>query len=91
MVHRTARGAWLNLEWVRRDRNVEADELTNEDFGRFKKERRIAVTWDVNDYPVIKKLAAAGAELFAEVQGRRLGPARRRKKKKAKKRKPLYF
>ena len=37
------RAAELNLEWVPRDQNEEADALTNEEFGAFDPVRRVDV------------------------------------------------
>ena len=41
----STRSLWLNLDWVPREDNQEADDLTNEKFERFELANRVQVVW----------------------------------------------
>ena len=60
------RGAWLNLQWTRRDKNQEADDLTNMDYSKFDGARRICGEWRTADYDVMARLLPAGTMLYEE-------------------------
>ena len=68
------RGAWLDLQWVRRNHNEEADELTNEAFGRFDARRRVPFVYREEDFTVMHRMSQAAADLFMDVQARRRHP-----------------
>ena len=61
------RGLWLDLRWRRRDDNIEADALTNEDFSSFDPSRRCACSWDLAVFPVLQKFLARGCALYAQL------------------------
>jgi hypothetical protein len=46
----------VQLEWRPRESNVEADDLTNLEFGRFDLKRRIDVSWSDLKFPMIEML-----------------------------------
>jgi hypothetical protein len=50
------KGLWLNLAWRRRDANVEADSLTNEDFSLFDPALRVPVKLEDFDFSVMSRL-----------------------------------
>ena len=71
-------GTMATLHWVRRDDNQLADDLSNEEFGKFELERRIRVTKENCKWKVLDELLKESKELFDEVQ------AFKEKKRKAK-------
>jgi len=62
------RQLWLDLEWTPRERNVEADALTNEDFAGFDPERRIVVDLAALPYAVMTTFLDRCAELYATLE-----------------------
>ena len=52
----------LNLVWLRRDRNEEADALTNEDFSSYDMRNRIEVDASRMNWPIFEKFYSAGLE-----------------------------
>eukprot|EP00969_Alexandrium_andersonii_P205428 9077249-Alexandrium_andersonii.AAC.1 len=60
LLHR--RRLWLNLDWQPREKNVLADQLSNENFEGFDPARRIALEWSTElmeeRYPVLAKFLA---------------------------------
>ena len=46
----------VQLEWRPRESNVEADDLTNLEFGKFDLKRRIDVSWHDLNFPMIEML-----------------------------------
>ena len=70
-----SKGAWLSLDWLRRDRNEEADALTNEIFHGFDMTKRIIVDFRLDDFVVMKKMLGAAADLYADIEARRRRPA----------------
>ena len=46
----------VQLEWRPRESNVEADDLTNLEFGKFDLKRRINVSWSELEFPMIEML-----------------------------------
>ena len=50
------RQLWLSLRWTPRERNAEADALTNEDFARFDPGLRVPLKWEDVRLPVAQKL-----------------------------------
>lgn len=61
----------LQLDWVTRDQNEEADELTNMDFGRFAAHRRIPVQLEDMKWEVLDDLLRVADDLYSEVRARR--------------------
>ena len=57
----------MDLQWVSRDDNVPADELSNSDFHQFNMEMRIPVVPSEIQWLVLPELMAAGTELFQEI------------------------
>ena len=54
------RNVWLNLNWVGRLFNVEADALTNSDFSLFDEARRIPVVWSELPLDIMNDMLAVG-------------------------------
>ena len=67
----------LNLEWVPRDQNEAADDLTNGEYGRFSPDRRINLEVDKLQFKTMTKYMKAAEDIYAEV-------VEERKKAKAK-------
>ena len=61
----------LRLSWVRRDENVEADAITNQDFGRFSEERRIKVNYPEVKWQVLHEILEASKSIFDQVSAQR--------------------
>ena len=61
------RGVWLDLQWLQRDSNTEADALSNADFAGFDLARRIPVSWPLPDFHLLRDMLAAGVALYAEL------------------------
>ena len=68
-----SRSQWLDLTWTGRENNVEADQLTNEDFSSFDAKNRIEVQVTPERFPVLFKMLGKGRGrmLFEEIQTRR--------------------
>ena len=49
-------GVRCELDWRPRDTNIEADQLTNNDFRAFSMERRIRVEWEDLNFPMVDLL-----------------------------------
>lgn len=62
------RGISLDLAWVRRDKNEEADALTNDDFSGFKEENRIRIDLKNHRWRVLRELMEEGLRLYAELE-----------------------
>ena len=79
-----SQGVDLRLEWLRRDLNQEADDLTNGVYGQFSLEKRLR--FDLGDFEGIsfKKMMAAGGDLYGEIAASKLescrGPCKKQKK-----------
>ena len=58
----------LDLEWVPRLQNVQADSLTNEDYREFNPALRQRFCLDEYEGVVLQKMFAAGAELYSEIK-----------------------
>ena len=67
----SSRGLWLDLEWVCREDNVEADALTNSDFSLFDPSRRIPVCWADIPHEVLTSLVSQGEAFLVELEGTR--------------------
>ena len=84
-------GLWLELNWLPREENTEADALTNGDFSGFDPQLRVPVSWAEVDLGVVQKLLTAEAEFrdklgelkAARRQGVPEGPARKRKRERS--------
>ena len=71
-LHRA--GLSLDLEWVPREENTEADALTNEDFALFIPSLRIPITWEDVDLGVVRDVLAVERsfrEQLGELKGAR--------------------
>ena len=62
----------LNLEWVPRDQNEEADALTNEHYAQFDETLRIEVDVMKVKWLVMDKLMGVAEDIYQEVKERRL-------------------
>ena len=65
------RQAELELVWVPRDQNEEADDLTNGEFGRFSMENRILIDLGQVKWLVMEELMVSAEALYKEVKGAR--------------------
>lgn len=74
----------LDLQWKRREENIEADALTNSDFTSFNPNTRVAIDLDRIEFLVLPWLQEQTASLFKLVQASkqlpRSLPSKRRKK-----------
>ena len=57
----------LDLQWIPREQNVEADALTNEDFTLFDKEKRIEVDLQTLDFKILHTLMALAEDIDHEI------------------------
>ena len=66
------------LEWIPRDQNEEADELSNMDFGRFKEENRVTVDLEAAPFKRLKEMMDRAGKFYEDLEHRRQGTRRRR-------------
>jgi hypothetical protein len=66
-----ARNLWLNLEWLPRTANTEADMLTNNDFSLFDPSLRVPVSWGQLDFTVMNRVLESSRAFTAEVEAQR--------------------
>lgn len=66
-----ARNLWLDLSWVARDQNTEADSLTNSDFSGFTEANRLPVIWADLPLDVLDALIREGTGFMAELDKHR--------------------
>jgi hypothetical protein len=83
------RNLWLNLEWVPRTENVEADALTNSDFSAFSMENRVELVLDDLPLDVMRSLVDRGTAFVQEIENlkahnKTTGRIRSRLRKRAK-------
>jgi hypothetical protein len=85
------RRLWLDLQWVPREQNVEADQLTNLDFTGFCPEKRMAVNLSALAFPLLHELLDEEASFRNELTARKRekaqdyhGPSPLHKKRKVK-------
>jgi hypothetical protein len=64
----SARNLWLDLNWVPRLQNVEADALTNSDFTLFNPDLRMEVAWDQIPLKVMEGLLEQEKEFLLEIE-----------------------
>ena len=69
--HLETNSQWLDLQWVRRDKNVEADDLTNERFNRFDMKNRIDIVINEGRFPTLFKFMRRARDLYDEVEKRK--------------------
>ena len=74
----------LGLSWTPRDQNEEADDLTNEKFGRFSPSPRIKVNLEAISWKILPEMLALSEDLYKRVQEEKLKPTRDEGKKKRK-------
>ena len=72
-VQLRCRNLHLDLDWVPRDQNTEADALTNGDFGGFAPERRVEIDPARLDFKILPELLKAADDLFENIAARRNG------------------
>ena len=65
------RGLWLELDWVPREDNQPADDLTNSEFGRFDLSKRIPFHWSKLPCDVLSSLLQEGKSFEAEMKLRK--------------------
>ena len=85
------RGCELNLEWIPREFNQLADDLTNEDFTKFPMDRRVKGVGGDTKWYVLDQLMSKSNEFFSELQKAKLeikGVKRKRSPKEKKKLEP---
>ena len=58
----------LQLGWSPRDQNIQADALTNGEFGDFDPNLRVAVDVETLPFLVLPRLMVIAEELYAETQ-----------------------
>eukprot|EP00435_Cladocopium_sp_Y103_P048779 s1206_g14.t1 len=58
----------MDLEWVKRDENVEADDLSNGRWEDFDLANRVDFRGDCKDWIILDKVQARGEELYKEIQ-----------------------
>ena len=56
------------LRWAPREQNVEADELSNGIFHRFRPELRVAIACDRTTLPVMHEMLDYGRDLYRNIQ-----------------------
>ena len=59
---------WLDLTWVPRDLNTQADALTNMSFSQFDLSKRIEVSIGAKDIRVLFDMLEQGKQLFTQLQ-----------------------
>jgi hypothetical protein len=57
----------LHLQWVRREENQEADDLTNENFTKFSEQNRITVPIADLKWAVLPRLMSSGQSLYEKI------------------------
>jgi len=76
----------LGLSWTPRDQNEEADDLTNEKFGRFSPSLRIKVNLETISWKILPEMLAVSEDLYKRAQEEKSKPTegegRRKKKEK---------
>ena len=63
-----ARQAELDLQWILRNQNDEADGLTNEDFSQFDPSRKIMVEIERLKFLILPKMTKAADKLYSEAK-----------------------
>ena len=58
----------MDLEWVRRDSNIEADELSNGNWSRFDPSRRAVFDPRIHKWKVLEKMQRKSQELYEELK-----------------------
>ena len=61
------RGSWLNVNWVPRQQNVEADALTNGEFHDFDPARRVDIRPEAIQWILLPEMMAAGGGMVKEL------------------------
>jgi hypothetical protein len=64
----SARSLWLNLGWIPREDNQEADDLTNEEYGRFDMAKRMEVVWADVPFKIMTAVLADGVSFERDMQ-----------------------
>ena len=84
-------GLWLDLTWLGRELNTEADALTNDDFSSFDEQLRMPIKWADLPCQVLERMVIAGETFLADIvkareekQVQSSGPQPRFKKKRVK-------
>lgn len=83
------RNCELGLEWIPREYNQLADDLTNEDFSKFPGERRVQWVGGNTKWYVLDGLMDKAKEFFTELQKAKLENKGKRKRASPKQKKKL--
>ena len=70
-VQLRSRNLHLDLDWVPRDQNTEADALTNGDFSGFSPEHRVDIDVSRLEFKILPELLKAADDLFENIAARR--------------------
>ena len=62
-----ARGLWLDLDWVRREENSEADALTNGDYTLFDPALRMVVVWAELPFDIMARVVQEAQTFVQEM------------------------
>ena len=74
----------LALSWTPRDQNEEADDLTNERFGRFDASLRVKVNLETIPWKILPEMLAISEDLYKRVQEEKAKPTKGSEKKSKK-------
>ena len=85
-----AQGAHLELNWLPRLQNEEADRLSNSDFRGFDPKLRIHVDIEAYEGLVLKKLLLAGLELYDEIREAKMAKVRDKLRRVELKNEPVH-
>ena len=85
------RGATADLKWIKREENQEADDLTNEDFGKFSETLRRRITKETCPWEVLDELLPESEALYREVQAFKEEKKEEKKKRSEEKKKGRKF
>lgn len=75
------RDSSADLIWIRRDENQAADDLTNEEYGKFNMDNRVRVTKENCGWLVLDKLLPKSEALYLEIQNFKRRKAEEKKSK----------
>ena len=82
----SVRNLWLDLAWIPRLQNVEADALTNGDYSAFSMCNRVEVVWEQVPLEVMSEVLAEGKNFALEMErlksNKRLAPKTSQRQKK---------
>ena len=76
------RKLWLQLDWIKRDTNVEADALTNEDFHDFDPKLRMPIKIEDLKFVLLSDYMKEGLDLFKQIEDRKAARKEERERRK---------